>query len=311
MRGRHDDRGMVLEIAAKLPRPLAFVLGGGGSWGALQLGMLQALAQTDLRPDLVVGTSVGSLNGCILAADPANAEQRLAALWPQITRDDVFPRGWIRSFRTLHASRAWIYDNAPLTDLITAQIPVGTFEELAVPLVAVATDFATGARVDLDSGDLRSALLASSAIPGIFPPVQREDRRLVDGGLIANVSIGTALDRGARSIVVLDCGLPGVTAKAAGSFLEVLVQSVAIMGASSNASQLERCGDVPVVWLDRGAPNTRQMLDFSETAQMIAQARAHSLTTLTAVAALPDLPAGLYSRGLTPPTPAHVVRRLG
>ena len=85
-----------LELAARLPRPTAFVLGGGGSWGALQLGMLQSLAGTDLTPDLVVGTSVGSLNGAVLADDPALAVERLEDLWPSVSKADVFPGGWVR-----------------------------------------------------------------------------------------------------------------------------------------------------------------------------------------------------------------------
>ena len=82
----------VLALAARLPRPTAFVLGGGGSWGALQLGMLQALAETDLTPDLVVGTSVGSLNGAVLADDPTLAVERLEDLWPSVSQGRRVPR---------------------------------------------------------------------------------------------------------------------------------------------------------------------------------------------------------------------------
>jgi NTE family protein len=113
----------LLSLAARLPRPTAFVLGGGGSWGALQLGMLQALAGTDLTPDLVVGTSVGSLNGAVLATDPQLAVERLEELWPSVTRAQVFPGGWVRSLRTLTESRTWLYDNQPLTDLLTSRLP--------------------------------------------------------------------------------------------------------------------------------------------------------------------------------------------
>lgn len=285
---------MTLALADKLPRPTAFVLGGGGSWGALQLGMLQALATTDLRPDLVVGTSVGSLNGAIVASDPATAVERLESLWPSMTRTDVFPGGWVRSMRTLNATRTWIYDNSPLADLITARIPATTFEELAVPFVAIATDFTTGALAELDSGALRSALLASSAIPGIYPWVERDGRRLVDGGLVANVPIATALRRGARSLVVLDCGLAGVDSRRVGTMLEVLVQSVAILSRHHLAADLARCDEVPVLWLSRGTPNTTLQLDFSATRLMIAEARAHSLTTLAAAATLPELGPGFY-----------------
>ena len=288
---------MTLALADRLPRPTAFVLGGGGSWGAIQLGALQAVAQTDLVPDFVVGTSVGSLNGAILAADPARAVERLAGIWPGMTRADVFPGGWVRSVRNFTATRTWIYDNSPLADLITAQIPVSTIEELAVPFTAIATDFTTGMLAELDSGDLRSALLASSAIPGIYPSVERDGHRLVDGGVIANIPIATALRRGARSMVVLDCGLPGVNSRRAGTLLDVLAQTVAIGARHHIAADLALCRTVPVLWLSRGRDNTTTVLDFTATADMIEQARVHSQTVLAAAAALPDLGPGLYGAG--------------
>ena len=288
---------MTLALADRLPRPTAFVLGGGGSWGAVQLGALQALAGTDLRPDLVVGTSVGSLNGAILAADPAVAVARLEEIWPTITRAQVFPGGWVRSVRNFTATRTWIYDNSPLADLITAQIPVATIEELAAPYVAIATDFTSGMLAELDSGDLRSALLASSAIPGIYPSVERDGHRLVDGGVIANIPIATALRRGARSLVVLDCGLPGVHSKRAGTILDVLAQTVAIGARHHVAADLALCRSLPVIWLSRGRDNITTVLDFTATEEMISEARSHSLSVLEAAAAAPELGPGLYGAG--------------
>jgi NTE family protein len=269
-----------LSLADQLPRPTAFVLGGGGSWGALQLGMLEALARTDLTPDLIVGTSVGSLNGAILAHDPARAVERLDRIWSTMTRADVFPGGWLRSLRTLTSTRTWIYDSAPLADLMTAQLPVTTFAELRVPFVAIATDFTTGAIAELESGELRSALLASTAIPGIYPAVQRDGHVLVDGGVVANVPIATAVRRGARSLVVLDCGLPAVDSKRAGTMLDVLVQALSIGARHNMASDLAMAADLPVVWLSRGAPNHTTVLDFSATGQMRGEAGMHSLEVL-------------------------------
>ncbi len=283
-----------LALAARLPHPIAFVLGGGGSWGAVQLGMLRALAQTDLAPDLVVGTSVGSLNGVIIAADPQAAVGRLDAVWPGVTKSEVFPGGWIRGVRTLSESKSWIYDNQPLADLLTGELPATTFEELAVPFVAVATDFWTGAVAELDSGDLRSALLASSAIPGVFPWVEREGRRLVDGMLVANVPVTIALARGARSLVVLDCGLGGVPDQGPSNLADVLTQSAAIYARRQLASDLLACADVPVVWLSRGRTNTTTQLDFTATDTLLEEGYAHALRTLRMVEAVQAVPAGVY-----------------
>jgi NTE family protein len=283
-----------LELAHRLPRPVAFVLGGGGSWGALQLGMLQALARTDIRPDLVVGTSVGSLNGALLAADPDTAVERLETLWPTVTRAAVFPGGVLRGLRTLSMSRAWIFDNEPLTDYLTATLPASTFEELALPFVAVATDFEAGTIAELDSGDLRSALLASSAIPGVYPWVERDGRRLVDGALVANIPMLVAVRRGAKSLVVLDCGLQGVDAGRASTLVEVLAQSSAIFARRQIAADLEHCAHLPTVWLSRGRLNTTNQLDFSMTAQLITEGFDQATATLQALGDVQALPAGLY-----------------
>lgn len=283
-----------IELASRLPRPIAYVLGGGGSWGALQLGMLQALAETDLAPDLVVGTSVGSLNGAVLAADPGTAVARLEELWPNVTRADVFPGGVLKGLRTLTASRAWIFDNEPLTDYLTSSLPATTFEDLRVPFVAVATDFAHGTIAELDSGDLRSALLASAAIPGIYPWIERDGRRLVDGALVANVPITVALRRGARSLVVLDCGLQGVDSGAATTLLEVLTHSSAIYARQQIAADLQQCAHLPMVWLSRGHLNSTTQLDFRQTATLIDEGRAHALRALEDLRMVSALPPGVY-----------------
>jgi len=289
----------VLKLAHRMPRPVAYVLGGGGSWGALQLGMLQALARTDLVPDLVVGTSVGSLNGAMVAADPGLAVQRLEALWPTITRRKVFPGGILQSLNTLRVSKSWLFDNEPLTEYLTQELPATTFEELSLPFVAVATDFATGTVAELDSGDLRSALMASSAIPGIYPWVTRDGRRLVDGALVANVPIVVAMQRGAKSLVVLDCGLQGVEAGEAASLVEVLTQASSIYARQQIAADLERCAHLPTVWLSRSQLNTTSQLDFSQTTAMIGEGYTEAQQTLSRVAAVADIPAGLYG---APPT---------
>ena len=283
-----------IELAARLPRPVAYVFGGGGSWGAVQLGMLRALAHTDLHPDLVVGTSVGSLNGAVLATDPALAVDRLEALWPSVTRAEVFPGGVIKGLRTLTTSKAWIFDNEPLTEYLTRSLPASTFEDLAVPFVAVATDFATGTVAELDSGDLRSALLASAAIPGVYPWVERDGARLVDGVLVANVPIVVAMRRGARSLVVLDCGLQGVDAGEATTLVEVLTQSSAIFARQQIAADLQQCAHLPMVWLSRGRHNTTTQLDFSQTPALIDEGYAHSLRTLEDLSTVTTLPSGLY-----------------
>jgi NTE family protein len=284
----------VLALAHLLPKPTAFVFGGGGSWGALHWGILRALAETDIRPDLVVGTSVGSLNGAIAAVDPGHSAEILGQLWPSVTRDQVFPGGVLRSLNTLRTSRGWLYDSDNLAEYLAARLPVATIEELQLPYVAIATDFATGARVEMDRGDLKSALLASSAIPGIFPWVDREGRRLVDGGLVSNVSTDVARNRGAKSIVVLDCGLFGVSPTLSDSIVDILAQTVAIQSRQQVINDLSASLDVPVLWLAGPELTSTSQLDFSHTATLADSAYTASSQLLRSLASSTALPPGLY-----------------
>jgi NTE family protein len=293
----------ILELAALLPRPVAYVLGGGGSYGAVQMGMLRALAETDLRPELVVGTSVGALNGAILSADPDQAPGMLAAIWPQIGRKNVFPVNVVSQAMAARSNRPWLFDPGPLSDLLTANLPVRTIEELALPFVAVATDLDTGVRVDLDSGDIRSALLASSAIPGVFPWVEREGRRLVDGGLVANVPVGQAVERGARSVVVLDCGLFGVDGRWARSLVGVIVQALTITARQQIVADLEIAAQVPVVYLPTPSTISSTLFDFSHTETLAAEAYDETRMLLAALALHREpLKPGLYG---DPPVALH------
>ncbi|MFI9842071.1 patatin-like phospholipase family protein [Nonomuraea sp. NPDC051941] len=182
-----------------LPRPVAVVVGGGGVLGAAQVGVGWALEQRGFVPELIIGTSVGALNGAIAAAHPGKAAPWLDRVWTQARRRQVFPFGYL-------SSRASICADRGLRRLIArAELP-SRIEQLEIPFAAVATDLATGDQVLLDHGDLESALLASAAVPGVLPPVEREGRTLVDGGVIAYVPVRAALQAGAASVLVLSTG---------------------------------------------------------------------------------------------------------
>ncbi|MFJ9006109.1 patatin-like phospholipase family protein [Streptomyces canus] len=182
-----------------LPRPVAVVVGAGGVLGAAHIGVGYALEHHGFAPDLIIGTSVGALNGAIAAAHPHRAAPWLDHVWTQLRRRDVYPLGYL-------SSRSSVFTDRGLRRLIArARLPA-RIEELAVPFTAVATDLVTGAPVLLDRGDLESALLASAAIPGMLPPVERAGRTLVDGGLIAYVPVLAALQAGAASVVVVATG---------------------------------------------------------------------------------------------------------
>ncbi len=182
-----------------LPRPVAAVVGGGGVLGAAHVGVGYALEQHGFVPDMIIGTSVGALNGAIVAAHPGTAASWLDHVWTRLRRRDVFPLGYPSSLVSIFADHG-------LRRLIARAGLPSRIEQLAIPFTAVAMDLVTGAQALLDHGDLESALLASAAIPGVLPPVLREGRMLVDGGVIAFVPVRAARQAGAASVVVLSTG---------------------------------------------------------------------------------------------------------
>ncbi|TDD03727.1 patatin-like phospholipase family protein [Nonomuraea deserti] len=197
--GLPSDEGPTPAGLRALPRPVAAVVGGGGALGAAQVGVGYALEQREFVPDLIVGTSVGALNGAIAAAHPGEAAPWLDRVWTQVRRREVFPLGY-------RSSRAGVFADRGLRRLIAQAGLPSRIEQLEIPFTAVAMDLATGAQVLLDRGDLESALLASAAVPGVLPPVDRDGRTLVDGGVIALVPVRAALRKGAASVVVLSTG---------------------------------------------------------------------------------------------------------
>ncbi|MET7495540.1 patatin-like phospholipase family protein [Streptomyces sp900116325] len=181
---------------------MAAVVGAGGVPGAAHVGGGYALEQRGFVPDMIIGTSVGALTGAIAAAHPDTAAPWLDHVWTQLRRREVYPLGSL-------SSRASVFTDRGLRRLIARAGLPSRIEQLAVPFTAVAMDLITGAPVLLDHGDLESALLASAAIPGMLPPVDRGGRTLVDGGVIAYVPVLAALQAGAASVVVLSTGPEG------------------------------------------------------------------------------------------------------
>lgn len=198
----HPSEVLVSAGLRALPRPVAAVVGAGGVLGAAHVGVGYALEQRGFVPDLIIGTSVGALNGAIAAAHPDRAAPWLDHVWTQLRRREVYPLGSL-------SSRASVFTDRGLRRLIARAGLPSRIEQLAIPFTAVAMDLVTGAPVLLDHGDLESALLASTAIPGMLPPVDRGGRTLVDGGVIAYVPVLAALQAGAASVVVLSTGPEG------------------------------------------------------------------------------------------------------
>ena len=259
---------------ADLPHPVGFVLGGGASLGAVQVGMLQALSERDVAPDIVAGTSVGSINGAFLALDPKGAASRLSHFWPQLTREDIFPGGLLTQVHTLQRTKTHLFPSTGLAAVITRLLGAdATFADLTLPFAAIAMDIATARPHVLQEGPLLTALLASSAIPGIFAPAQVGSLHLYDGGLVANVPMRQALAMGARSLVVLDSSFPGRMPEPPATITEVLLYTAMVTMRSQAVLEAPlAAAEVPVIYLYGPQPQPLSPLDFSHTGGLIEEA---------------------------------------
>ena len=185
----------------------AFVLGGGGVLGAAEVGMLQALFERDVRPDLIVGTSVGAINGALVAADPtAGAVGRLRGLWEELASEGIFAGSVLSRMGTLARTRTHLHPREPLRALLAAHLPVATFAELRIPFQCVAASIERAAEHWFTDGELVPAVLASSAVPGLLSPVEIGGEHYLDGGLVHSIPVGRAVALGAETVYVLHVG---------------------------------------------------------------------------------------------------------
>lgn len=173
--------------------------------GAAEVGMLGALLEAGRHPDLVVGTSVGAINGAAVAADPTVAAiERLTELWSELGSSEVFAGGPAKRLATV-VQHGYLHSNAPLRRMLQAQL-ASTFEELPVRFQCVAASIERAAAHWFGDGPLVEAVLASCAVPALLPPVRIGDEHYVDGGLIDSTPVGRAVDLGARTVYVLHVG---------------------------------------------------------------------------------------------------------
>lgn len=186
---------------------VAFVLGGGGPLGAHEVGMLKALAEHDIVPDLIIGTSIGAINGAMFAADPTpKAVDDLAEVWAGIQDTDVFGGSVYSRLQTLARTRTAVTSNASLVGLLRQHLPYETIEDLPVPFQCVAASIEQARARYFDQGPLVPAVMASSAVPGLFPPVEIDGEHFLDGGIVDSIPLGRAVELGATTVYVLQVG---------------------------------------------------------------------------------------------------------
>lgn len=185
----------------------AFVLGGGGMFGAAEVGMLRALLERDIAPDLVLGTSVGALNGVAVAASPdLGAVARLTEAWTSLSARDVFGSSVVGQLGNLVRHGTHLHADDGLRRLVADAADGARIEDLAVPFQCVSACIETASAHWFTSGPIVDAVLASCAVPGLLPPACVDGRHFFDGGLVASVPVGRALELGAERIFVLHVG---------------------------------------------------------------------------------------------------------
>jgi NTE family protein len=184
----------------------AFVFAGGGSFGAIQVGMMHSLAKHGITADMVVGSSVGAINGAFYAGNPTlRGVQQLEHIWRGLHRRDVFPITW-RTLLGFLWRRDFLIPHDGIRKLIDDHIPYRNLEDARLPVHIVTTDIISGDSVVLSNGSVAEAIVASTAIPGAFSPVYYHDRYLSDGAVSSNTPIKIAVKLGAKRLIILPTG---------------------------------------------------------------------------------------------------------
>jgi len=255
----------------------AFVLAGGGSFGAVQVGMLRELVKHGTVPDLVVGSSVGAINGAYFAGAPTpEGVARLEAIWCGLHRRDVFPFTW-RSLVGLLARRDHLVDSRGLRALLERRLPYRDLEDAVIPIHVVATDVLDGGTVRLSAGPAADAVLASCAIPAAFPPVRIGERRLMDGGVASNTPISVAVELGAERVIVLPTGFACTLESPPRGAIANALHAINLLVARQLVTDLERYrGQAEIITVPPLCPLSRSPYDFSHAGELIEQTAAQT-----------------------------------
>jgi NTE family protein len=257
-------------MSAGEPRT-AFVLAGGGSLGAVEVGMLQALAEAQVRPDLIVGSSAGAVNAAFFAGDPSpDGVRALRDIWTHLRSRDVFPFSPIGGLLGALALRDHMIDPGPFEKLVTRYLPYDNLEDAEIPVTVVAANVLTGREALLSKGPAVPAVLASSAIPGVFPPVKIDDTYYFDGSVASNTPVSAALELGAERIVVLPTGYSCEMGMLPKSALGMALHGVNVLVARQLVVDVERFMDHALIRVVPPlCPVNTSPFDFSAASELI------------------------------------------
>jgi NTE family protein len=275
--------------AGSVPLPrTAFVLSGGASLGAAQAGMLQALYEREIVPDLLVGTSAGALNAAFVASRPQTpaTARELARIWRGIQREDIFPLRMSALVSGACGRRDHTVSNCLLRQLVSQHIEFEDLADAAIPVYLVAFDLTEGRELLLGDGPATDAVVASASIPGIFPAVRMAERRLIDGGVVNNTPISHAVELGAERVYVL----PTQDVRRQGghvptSAVDAATYGLGLLMESRLRIDIERYSrEVELIVLPPPSVTGTQPTSFEHSARLISEARAGARAMLAPVA---------------------------
>jgi NTE family protein len=279
----------------------AFVLSGGGSLGAVQVGMVRALYERGIRPDFWVGTSVGALNAAYLAARPPapSSAIELARLWRSVRRADVFPLRPLTGFFGFFGASNFLVPAGPLRRLLERHLHLDRLEHALADVHVVATDLHSGRELLLSRGPAVRAVMASVSLPGVLPPVPWEGRLLIDGGVSNNTPISHAVQLGADNIYVLPAGASGELQAPPTSALGMLLHALNLMLMRHLLAEIERLRPRARLFVvPPPCPQGVAPIDFDQSDLLVSEGWRAATSHLDEVAA-----------GLAPPAPRFGITR--
>lgn len=250
----------------------AFVLSGGASLGAVQVGMLRALYERGVVPDVIIGTSVGAINGAFIASRPPTVRtaDTLADIWRSVSRAQVFPLRPLVGLLGFLGARDHLVPQSGLRRLIAAHLERERLEQMPIPFHVVAVDVVTGEELLLSRGPALEAVLASAAIPAVLPPVAWGDRGLMDGGVANNTPISHAVALGAREVYVLPTGHACTLERAPDGALGMALHALSLLTHSRLIADIELHRDlVKLVVMPPPCPLAIQPIDFDHPDELI------------------------------------------
>lgn len=237
--------------------------------GCAQVGMLKALFEHNITPDLLIGTSVGALNAAAVSTRPTlNGVLELEELWRSLRSSDIFPGGNISRAWNIVKRGSYLVEHTGLAKVIERATPIRSVEDLQLPTRIVSCDLKTGEEIVFCRGPLKEILLSSAALPGVFPPINLDDRTLVDGGVVDAVPIWHALSEDIDEIYVLNVS-GGGSLKNVRTPLDVMTRAFSISRNLRFDVELRNSEHSRKVYVMPRPSDRREMYDFNDSGVLI------------------------------------------